>query len=813
MKNIFINFICKKPKLIILSFIILTIISATGQKYFYLDASSDSLALENDQDVKFYQEITKKYGSDNFLIITFTPKTKIFSKLNLKKLEALQNDLKKITYISKVTSILNLPLFNSPKIEISDIGKKNITLLHPNVDLLTAPQELINNPLYNNNLISADGNTTALLLELPLDKELLKYTTRKNELIKKQVKNNDENIELTNINKKIKEINHSTRIKQDITIKEVREILEKYKNDNKIYLGGLPMIISDSIAYISNDIKIFGISIILVICLISFIIFRNIRFILLPLLCAGIVIIILSGYLGYANWPITTVSANFIALLLILTISITMHLIVKYQEEIHINKKHNQLQLISSTCHKMAIPCLYTTLTSMVAFASLTISSLKPVIDFGWMMFIGLIIAYISCFTFFPAINILLKKIPTHKEKNSYTSYFTKFTAEISIKKPILTILLFTFSTGIGIYGISKISVENRFIDYYKKDTEIYQGMYEIDNKLGGTIPLDIIINPPKTYKAPAKTLNIFGQISNNKNITSGYWLNSLNQNKIKELHQYFANMPEIGKVTSIYTTLKMLEQIDHSFTENNFNLELIYKKLPDDIKKQIFSPFISDDGNQIRINNRIYETNKELKRNEFINKIKNDLEKKFNLEKDQFRLTGMTILYNNILQSLFKSQILTIGFVFFIIFLMFIILFKKLNLAIIAIIPNIFSAIFILGLMGLSNISLDIMTITITAISIGIAVDNTIHYIHRFKQEIKNDNNHQKAIRKTHDSIGKAIYYTATIISAGFLTLTLSNFMPTIYFGALTASAMLLSLFTNLLLLPALINIIKPRA
>ncbi|MBL6621420.1 MAG: MMPL family transporter [Rickettsiales bacterium] len=808
----FFSLISDKAKYVIFFFIIIVILASIGLKDFYLDASSDSLSLENDLDVSYYQKSKEKYGSDNFLIITYKPETKIFSKLNLSNLELLEQKLSKIKNVKKVTTILNLPLFNSPKIDITEIGEKNINLLHPNVDLSTAPNEILNNPLYKNNLISSDGKTTAILVELIENNEFQQLNNRKKQLLKQITKNNIEKSELAEISLKIKKINRQTRKEQDNIIKEIREILANHKDNNQIYLGGLPMIVSDSIEYIKSDIKIFGLAIIMVICSISFLLFKNLRFVIIPLFCAAIVIISLSGYLGYSNWPITTVSANFIALLLILTMSITIHLIVRYEEELQINNNLTQKKLIIASCQKMALPCFYTTITSMVAFASLTISSLKPVIDFGWMMFIGLIIAYICSFTLFPALNSILQKTKIKKTQYSLTLKITKLFANLAMQQQKIILAIFTTITIIGIYGIFNLSIENRFIDYYKKDTEIHQGMKAIDQNLGGTIPLDIIIEAPKNFQKTSNSFNIFGQIDNSNNITSGYWFNPINHSKIAQIHKYLEETPEIGKVNSLYSTLELIKQIDKNLTNNSFNLGLIYKKLNQDIKKQIFTPYISSDGNQIRINTRIYETNQNLKRNELINKIKYDLSNQLKLEKDQFTLTGMTILYNNILQSLFKSQILTLGFVFLIIFLMFLILFKNFYLSLIAIIPNIFSAIFILGIMGISKISLDIMTITIAAISIGIAVDNTIHYIHRFKTEFQNSNNIKKALTKTSNSIGRAIFYTAIIISSGFFTLTLSNFMPTIYFGILTATAMLASLLANLILLPAIIIILKPK-
>jgi hypothetical protein len=180
-------------------------------------------------------------------------------------------------------------------------------------------------------------------------------------------------------------------------------------------------------------------------------------------------------------------------------------------------------------------------------------------------------------------------------------------------------------------------------------------------------------------------------------------------------------------------------------------------------------------------------------------------------LQNEQVHLTGMLVLYNNMLQSLFHSQIQTVGVVFLAIMLMFVVSFRSFMLAVIAIIPNLVAAILVLGLMGWMKIPLDIMTITIAAIVIGIAVDDAIHYVHRFKKEFRSDCSYWTSVKRCHESIGLAMYYTSIIITLGFTILALSNFKPTIYFGLLTGFSMLVAMIANLTLLPILIVWLKP--
>jgi len=814
------SLITKYAKLVIAFAVFIVAIFAYNAPKFYLDASADSLSLKNDQALKYYRSIKARYGSDDFLIITYTPIADMFSGENLANLEKLQNELEQIDRIEKITSILNVPLLQSPPITLAEISEETINLLHPKADLANAPNEILTSPLYNNALISKDGKTTAILALFKRDKTYQKLLNERNRLQEKELNEKLKDYEADKLAKttiEFKNYSRSLHYQQDRDIALVREIMSKYKDKGTLYLGGVPMIMTDSLEFIKKDLEVFGVAVVAFIILILILAFRSARFVILPLAICLIVSIMMVGYLGMVAWPVTTVSSNFISLLLILTLSITIHLTVRYREEYLKNPKATHKKLVIESAKKMALPCFYTTITTMIAFASLIVSKLKPVIDFGWMMCIGLAVAFIFAFLLFPALHLFLKKPIAPRKEKDITSGITNFFAKAVQHKANLILAIFAIFTAISIYGITKLSVENRFIDYYKESTEIYQGMQLIDNELGGTTPLDVVLDAPKSYFEELEEesfSNIFGieeEEDQGPQITQGYWFNSFMYKKIGDYHQYLDSLPETGKVLSLDTTIKMLETIDQELTSNSFTLGVLYKKVPEDIKSQIFKPYISEDGNQLRYSIRVYESSQNLKRNKLIKKIKTDLVENYNLEEDQVKLTGMLVLYNNILQTLFKSQILTIGIVFFAIFIMFCILFRNIKIAAIAIIPNVTAAVFILGLMGLAGISLDIMTITIAAIVIGIAVDDTIHYTHRFITEYKQHKNYLKAVENSHSSIGRAMYFTTVIITLGFSILVLSNFMPTIYFGTLTGLSMVIALLADLTLLPVLLVKFKP--
>lgn len=807
------------PKITLGLVIAITLCFAYHIPKFQLSASSDTLVLENDQDLKYYREIKKHYGSDKYLIITYTPyNNDLFHEETIADLIVFHNKLTTVKQVSSVISMINAPLIQSPQISFADLldGKIN-TLENPQTSRTLAKSELISSPLYNNLLISSDAKHTALLVNLKTDEIRQTLLDKRDILYNKNLTtklNNTETKQLELLSQKIKLRDEILLQQEDDTIKQIRNIIAEHHDKAKLYLGGVPMIVVDSINFIHNDIMTFGFGVLCFIIVLLLIAFRSISLIIMAIIICLIVSIIMVGFLGWVEWPVTIVSSNFISLLLIITLSINIHLIVSYREFYANSPTKNYKSLLNMTVKRMFTPCFYTAITTIIAFASLMISDIRPVIDFGWMMTIGISTAFIVSFILFPILMIYFKP-KSMADTNDLTNMVTKFFAYLVRKHHILILTIFTILTILGIIGITKLTVENRFIDYYKKSTEIYQGMELIDQNFGGTTPLDVIIDAPKDFLSNQEELsnNIFAiadETQDSNNINNGYWFNSFILDNIIEIHNYLDSIAETGKILSMATTTQLLYQINNYNPIDSFILNMAYQNASDNIKNNLFKPYISADGNQIRFSVRVFESSHLLKRDELLNKIHQGLTEKLNLDDEQIHLNGMLVLYNNILKSLFKSQILTLGTVFFVIWLMFIILFRNVKLATVTIIPNMMAAIIVLGIMGLFNIPLDIMTITIAAICVGIAVDDAIHYVHRFLTEFKKDHNYLESITRSHLTIGRAMYYTTVTITFGFSILIFSNFMPTIYFGILTGISMVIALLANITLLPLLIKYTK---
>ncbi len=767
---------------------------------FELDASADSLILENDSSLKYYRSIRDQYGSEDFLVVTYSPEKDLFSAEVLQQIRTLRDRLRQLEAVSSVVSLLDVPLVDSPPMTLAEIARKVRTLESDDVDIVLAEQELTSSPLYENLLVSSQGDTTALQVNLASNEKLIDLINSRDKLYDKQGVILETASRLAELTEQVKIENLAQKIRMQQTIVDVRKIMDSYRGEAVLYLGGVPMIASDSIDFIRSDLKVFGVGVILFIVVILSLSFRQIRWVVLPLTACLASAMTMMGYLGWANWPVTVVSSNFISLLLIITLSLIIHLIVRYRELGPLFPDATQLELVSDTIESKFIPCFYTALTTMVAFGSLLVSGIRPVIDFGWMMVIGISISFLLAFTFFPAALMLLPRLDA-VGKSDVTGKITTGIADFIQHKTRATLILFAVLILIALTGIPKLSVENRFIDYYKDDTEIYQGMTLIDEKLGGTTPMDVIIDAPEDEIFEEDEYAEEGDIT-----SSSYWFNSDGLRDIAKIHQYLENLPETGKVLSVHTGMQLLESLNNGKPYSDFKLAVVYKRLPDDVKDALITPYLSADGNQLRFSIRIYESDKSLRRQALLDKIYFDLIEDYDLDPEQVTISGMAVLYNNLLQSLFQSQVLTIGAVFAAIFLMFIGLFRAVRISVAAIIPNMIAAGLVLGLMGWIGIPLDIMTITIAAISIGIGVDNSIHYIYRFRTEFAIDQDFWGAIRRCHNSIARALYYTTVTVVLGFSILSLSNFIPTIYFGLLSGLAMMTALTANLMLLPILI-------
>ena len=812
-----------RPRLVFALASVILGVSAYFAQDFRLDVSAESLVLENDADLEYYRSVTNRYGSDDYLIVTYSPESDVFSPHSLERLRKLRDELSKLARVDSVVSLLDVPLLQSPSVKISNLSEALPTLESEDVDVEAAREELITSRLYRNRLMSPDGATTALQIIFARDQTYWDLLNRRHSLKEKKLSasfSSDDQAALARARAEFDRYNEIIMTRQEADIRRIRQILDRYKDDAIIHLGGVPMITADMMGFIRHDIALFGIAVIVILTLTLAFVFRRTRWVVLPFLVAVASSIFSVGVLGLIGWPVTVVSSNFLSLILIFSLSLAVHLIVRYQELARADTGASQRYLVAATMKSKAAPCLYTVLTTMVAFGSLVLSGIRPVIDFGWMMAIALASAFVFAFTLFPAALVLLpREVP--REAESLTQLVTSRFARLADDHGKSIIAVSVTILVVCIFGMRLLSVDNRFIDYFHTSTEIYQGMQLIDQKLGGTTPLDVIIDAPEksgqadvadeAFEDPM--LDFFeDDVSDDDAITTrSYWFNTHKLSDVAEIHNYLDSLPDTGKVLSLNTAIGALNDLDDDNILDDFFLSLLYKRLPEDVRGQLLAPYFSEENDQVRFSIRVRESDASLNRQQLIDQIRTHLAGLPILEGSQVSLSGMLILYNNLLQSLFRSQILTLGAVFFAIVVAFAVLFRSFKVAAIAIVPNLLAAGLVLGMMGWLGIPLDIMTITIAAVTIGIAVDDTIHYIHRYHSEWLKSGDYRAAIHRSHASIGRAMYYTTFTITIGFVTLALSDFIPTVYFGLLTGFAMVSALVCDLVVLPVLLAVFKP--
>ena len=803
------SIVIEKPKLILTLLILCLLGFGYYTKDFKLDASSDTLLIENDPDLKYLREVTNRYGAKEFLILTYSPNEKLISDNAINNLLSLKYKLQSLKWVHSVITLLDIPLLTSTDKTLTERLQNFSTLKSEGIDRSKGFNEILNSPVFRNFVISEDGTTTGIIVNIKEDKKLKKLII-KNNRYKQKIKNKQKVvnydqfvIEFENYKNLVKKRNHQN-------ILEIRELIKNYESIGKIHLGGIPMIADDMMSFIKNDIIVFGAGVFLFIVATLWFVFRKLLWIIVPLSSCFFAVIIMTGLLGLLGWKVTVISSNFIALMLILTMAMNIHMSVRYLQIKKENPDLKNINVILMTTGKMFWPILYTVLTTVCAFLSLIVSEIKPIIDFGWMMTLGLITSFIITFTLLPTILNFLSsdKVEIKEEKKSI---ITDFLSNVAINNSKTIFSVTALVILLSILGISKLEVENSFINYFNKNTEIYKGMKLIDDKLGGTTPLEIILKFPAKIKETKEEDDVDDWGEEDDLDDEKYWFTKDKIDKIDKVHNYLNNLDGVGKVLSFSSILKVAEKLNNNEELGTLEMGVLYSKIPDSIKKEIVDPYISIEHNEARINLRIKDSQEGLRRNELIKKIQYDLENKLKLTKNEFKLAGVLILFNNLLQSLFKSQILTLGFVMVGIFIMFLVLFRNLTLSLIGVVPNFIAAFFILGIIGLLGIPLDMMTITIAAITIGIAVDNSIHYIYRFREEFSLNNNYQKTLKLCHSTVGVAILNTSITIVFGFSILVFSNFIPTIYFGVFTGIAMLLAMISVLTLLPKLLLIIKP--
>lgn len=813
------HFITKHFKAVLFAVTILTGIFGYYAQYLSIDASAETLLLENDQDLKLTREVHARYISPDYLVISFSPKESLLSDTTLSTIRNLKASLLKIEGVESVTSLLDVPLLQSPPRPIQELIGNVQTLESPGIDKALVQKELTTSPLYAQNLVSEDFKTTAIVVNLKDDFTYTELLTNRNKYLlleQERALTQEETTQYEAAKKAFKAYRDSTRDETHRLIETVRATIAPYKGEGDLFLGGVIMIADDMISFVKDDIKIYGIAILVIMIAILWIIFRQIRFVVLPIIVSISAVVITTGINALLGLEVTVISSNYVAMQLITTLSLVIHLIVCYREEYALYPDASQKELLGIVFERMSIPSIFVILTSIAGFGSLMTCGILPIIDLGTMMNIGVTISLIVTYTLFPAMMMLFKKEPpvlVFDKAFTLNETFAKTVEHHS--KIIVTVVI---ALGLfSILGASRLVVENSFINYFKKSTEIYKGMKKIDNNLGGTTPLEIVVKFPK---APAQKANNedaasgidgFEEEFNAMNNEAQYWFTAQKMQTILKVHDYLLSLPEIGNVSSLGTLAKVGRIVKNGNDFDNFELALLYNELPERYKKILLSPYINIEHDEARFVVRVVDSNPELRRSELLESIQKGLQSEVGLDPQNYHLVGMMVLYNNMLQSLFSSQISTLGLAVLSLGAMFLFLFRSLKIALLAMTVNMVPVSVIFGIMGFANIPLDMMSITIASIALGITVDNTIHYYYRFREELQIDGDYIASMHRAHGTIAFGMFYYSLATIVGFLVMVTSNFIPTLIFGLLTVIVLITAIVSDLLFSPFLVVFFKP--
>ncbi len=847
--------VLRRPWLSLLVVVLLLAASASQLHKIKLDASADSLMLQGDPSLEFFREIGREYRAEDFLLLTWAPQGELLADVSLEPLRAMADELRELPGVSSVVTVWDVPLLESPPVSLSDItsGDPLPSLESPGLDRGMALTEFTTSPIYRDLLVSRDGDLTAVQVNLERDEVYFSLLDERESLRRQDARGELDaagQAELARVEQAFKAHSGEALERQSALVESVRGIAQQYRSHAQIFVGGVPMIAADMVSFVRSDLVLFGSAILGIMLLVLAAIFQRVRWVAIPLVTCTATVTIMLGLLGFLDWRMTVISSNFVAVLLIITLAIAIHLIVRYRE-LHAADPEGDLYLrVKRSVELMAVPCVYTGITTIVAFMSLVVSGIQPVIDFGWMMTVGIALALLLAFVIVPCMMLVWPKGRPFKYSAVRQAMTLRFAA-ITDNHGSAILVASAVLVALVVWGISRLEVENRFIDYFKDTTEIYQGMELLDSKLGGTIPLDIVLYAPdqdeplpglEPVSTSAATAPVaeddpfaedadgfggdadsgslddwddefdsdFDDFSTDDNFQPSYWFSLEGMRVIDAVHNLVDGRSETGKVLSLSTTFAVVKDLLGEDI-GSVELALVQKSLPDDISGLMVDPYFSSTLEQARVTVRAMETSKELRRDQFLKELRQQLIDEVGLAPEQVEFTGMLVLYNNVLQSLFRSQILTLGAVFLAILIMFWLLFRSLSLALIALAPNMLAAGLVLGVMGIAGIPLDIMSITIAAIVVGIGVDDCIHYVHRYLREVPTDRDYRATMYRCHGSIGRAMYYTTVTVVIGFSTLTLSNFNPSIYFGLLTVLAMIAAVLGALLLLPQLIIALRP--
>lgn len=732
-----------------------------------IEFQTTTLLDQKDPELKIYEELheTRTWSQNEFAVVCASG-VDWTSEEGATLLRALVTDLEAGPEVGGTMSLLNIPLLRQnpdqkPNVlALAGAGMKYIGGRSP-INHESARTELLDHELATGSLISKDGRSTNVLVYLRVPEPGAPGTA-------------------------------TTQARWQQLVDGLRTVRTQWEGrlPERLRLAGVPLVYTYIMERVAHDLQVFGIAAAVLFSLGLLVIYRKIRYVILPLVTSLLPVVAILGYMAIAGVPFTVITSNLPLLLFVIALPYTIYLIERYLERRHLHPQEDGGEAIVRAAQSIWLPCVFSTLTTMAGFAAFTTSGIVPVKMFGILMTAGSLLSLLLVFLFLPSALQPWRPVPPPSPSSSAatgTGGFGRLSAgfaRLALTRPRTIIALSTLVLAVSIAGTFRLTAENKFTSYFWPSSDVYQGLEFIDQNLGGTSTLEIYLRSGKV-----------GHFKSAEGIAS-----------VAAVEQYFHAVPEVGSLRSLPA---LIREARKTFRPEWFPAmqDGALVSLVQGMAPELFQDIMSPDGRTASLQVRFKETAPTLNRRQIIEGLEAHLAslKDSSLQGLEIETTGIFVLYANMLNSLIDSQRDTLGFVVGSIYLMLLLLFRKFRLALVVLVPQALPAVTMLGVMGWGGIPLDLVTVMIAAIALGVGVDSAIQYTMRYREEIALDGDPRAALSRTHATVGRAIWVATSIIVLGFAVLVTSDFFPSVWFGLLTGLAMLMSQFSALLTLPSL--------
>ena len=738
------------------------------------DNSIEVWLKQDDPKLDYYYDFIEKFGEEEFLIIAIDG----YNLCGDKDIKLINNITTKLEKVKGVRNVISLSSVYKDKLSapyFKEIMKKNKT--RSVLDVFK--EEVLSDYMYVNNVISSDGETTAIIATVAKGspESRMKLVKETREII------STAGIETEN------ELSHSLLKKGMVGVK---------RSPKDYFLAG-PSIINAELDRMSQkDMRTFTPVMFAVALVILGTLFRNISGVLIPAITISINIIWAVGLFVIFNNKTNMVSGMIIPLIFIISLTTTVHILNRFYQEVKLtgDSRKSTLETVKHIC----VPCFLMCLTTAIGFLSLMVSDVTPVKITGIFMAAGIMMSFFVCITLVPCIlslfpGLMSSSATIQKDDGTSNREFRGiygFIGRFVKKNTIYILTLSLVFVGFAIYGITKTRAESNVFESFPENSEISRSTKHIEQNLMGLLPMEIVINA----------------------VNGGGVFQPEVLAKMENLQDYLKEIPEVTKSMSVadYVT-NLNELLNKDILSNQLITKakaIDYVKLASLHGDNIVKSLYTEDCNEGRVTVRMKNVGSS-RYQEIVKNIKGFIKVNFPLSIG-CTITGIVPLLMDMQGYLIESQIKTFTLAFILIFICIALLLKSVRIGMMSMIPNLIPIAITLGVMGYLGINLDVATIMIASVAIGISVDDAIHFLYRFKSELKKDGNHYLAIQRTLSGIGRASVFTTVVATCGFLIFCLSSFKPIQYFGLLTGITMISALAADLFVLPSWILLFKPK-